>query len=64
MNYTVEKIQFSSSNSINIIHGFLYIPQGEIKAIIQISHGMCENISNYKEFAEYFVKLRLFSMWA
>lgn len=63
MNYTIEKIQFSSSNSVNTIHGFLYIPQGEIKAIIQISHGMCENINNYKIFAEHFVKLRLYCMW-
>lgn len=54
MEYKIEKFEYSSTNSKTTIHGISYIPNGKIKAIIQISHGMCENIYCYEEFAKYF----------
>lgn len=46
---------FKSSNKINDIAYFVYTPEREInpKAILQISHGMCEYIERYEEFAEF-----------
>ena len=33
------------------IHGVIWLPDSEIKAILQITHGMTEHIYRYKEFA-------------
>ena len=33
------------------LHGVIWLPDTEIKAIIQITHGMTEHIYRYKEFA-------------
>ena len=57
MEFSTEKIAFKSSNNINIVHGKIMVPavKDEIKGIIQISHGMCEYIDRYDEFAEYLV---------
>ena len=35
------------------IHAIEWIPDGEIKAVLQICHGMSEHIGRYEEFAEY-----------
>lgn len=45
---------FKSSNGKTMIHGVKWIPNdGGYKAILQISHGMCEHIMRYDEFACY-----------
>ena len=44
---------FLSSNNVNKIHVALWIPEGEVKAILQISHGMIEHIGRYNSFARY-----------
>lgn len=31
----------------------IYEPEGEIKALVQLSHGMCEYIGRYREYAEH-----------
>lgn len=48
-----EEFSFLSSNGENSIHGVRWIPDGEVKCIVQISHGMCEYIERYSHFAEF-----------
>lgn len=44
---------FESSTNLGDIHADMWLPEGEIKAIVQISHGMAEYGLRYKDFAEY-----------
>lgn len=48
-----QHIQFLSNDHITLIHAVKWMPEGEVKAILQISHGMCEFVERYDEFAEY-----------
>ena len=49
-----ESISFKSSNGKDTIAGYIYtMPDIAPKAILQISHGMCEHIERYREFAEF-----------
>ena len=34
------------------LHAFRCVPEGEVKAILQLSHGMVEFIDRYKPLAE------------
>lgn len=52
-NYTTRHVTFLSHNKINRISGVIYIPEGTPKAILQISHGMCEYIGRYDSFMGY-----------
>lgn len=45
------KIQ--STDGKNQLHVYTFVPDSEVKAILQISHGMIEHIGRYKEFAEF-----------
>lgn len=47
-----EYTYLSSDNKTNI-HAIFWLPDGEIKAIVQISHGITEHILRYEEFARY-----------
>lgn len=49
-------IEFKSSNLKSTVKGYIYKPSGEIKAILQIAHGMCEYIKRYEEFISYLVE--------
>ena len=44
---------FPSKDGITEIHAIEWIPKGEIKAVLQIAHGMVEHIERYSDFAEY-----------
>lgn len=48
-----EEFSFRSTSDVCNIGGVRYIPDGEIKAILQISHGMQEFIDRYEGFAKY-----------
>nr|WP_300092398.1 alpha/beta hydrolase [Sedimentibacter sp.] len=48
-----EKFYYDSSDKLTKIHGLKWIPEGEIKGILQISHGMLEHMDRYHEFASY-----------
>ena len=51
-----EKFEFDSSNGIYKVHGKIMKPLNpEIKGIVQISHGMCEYIDKYDDFAKHLV---------
>ena len=53
MNYSKEEGTFLSSNGENQIRYYVYTPVGEIRAMLQISHGMCEYVERYEPFIEY-----------
>lgn len=48
-----EDIYYDSRDEITKIHAVRWIPDGEIRAIFQIVHGMQEHIDRYEEFAEF-----------
>ena len=56
MNYKKTTGTFLSSDGINAIAYYVYEPMGEIKGMMQISHGMCEYIERYEPHIEYFTK--------
>ena len=48
-----KEFKFRSANNDVDVRAVQYIPQGEPKAILQITHGMVEFIDRYEGFAEY-----------
>ena len=48
-----EEFTYRSNNDLADIRAVAYIPDGEIKAILQIAHGMDEFIDRYDDFARY-----------
>lgn len=48
-----EEFYFKSSDGQTNIRAMRYIPDGDIKAILQIAHGMVEFIDRYENFAQY-----------
>lgn len=44
---------FDSSDRETSLHGILWLPDGNPKMILQISHGMTEYIERYDEFGEF-----------
>lgn len=45
--------KLKSVDGFNTINGIMWVPEGEIKCILQISHGMIEFIDRYDDFAGY-----------
>ena len=35
------------------LHGFRCVPEGQVRAVLQLSHGMVEYIDRYRPLAEY-----------
>lgn len=57
MNDVLEKeYSFLSNNKYSDIYVKMWIPKGEIKAILQLSHGMNEHMGRYDEFANYLAR--------
>ena len=48
-----EHFTFLSNDHVTLIHGVRWVPEGEIRAILQISHGMVEFVERYDEFAAF-----------
>ena len=44
---------YPSSDGIHAIQAYEYLPDGEIKAVIQVAHGISEHFGRYKELWEY-----------
>jgi alpha-beta hydrolase superfamily lysophospholipase len=44
---------FASSNGVNTIKYYIYKPEGEIRAMIQLVHGMCEYVERYEPYIEF-----------
>ena len=53
MNYEYQEFSFPSSDGKNTIHAELYIPKGEIRGIVTLSHGMIDYVGRYGLLAEY-----------
>ena len=51
-----EWITFPSSNGSDTVTGYFYKGTAEPRAVIQLSHGMCEYLAFYDETAEFLVK--------
>ncbi len=51
-----EHLKYLSNDGVTQIHAIRWEPEGEIRAILQISHGMVEFIDRYHEFAAYLVE--------
>jgi alpha-beta hydrolase superfamily lysophospholipase len=57
MSYSYSEIKFPSKDGINTINAGIYEPRNtEIRAVIQVSHGMVDHIGRYKNLAEFFCK--------
>lgn len=44
---------FKSSDNIHDIAYYVYFPTGEMRGVVQISHGMCDYFKRYDEFARF-----------
>lgn len=53
MEITREEFYFCSQDGRHDIHAIRWVPAGEVKAVFQIVHGMCEHIERYDAFARY-----------
>ena len=49
-----EEFNYLSSDGKTMIHAVKWIPSGEVKMVLQISHGVTEHILRYEKFANYF----------
>ena len=49
----IEEFTFLSSDGQTRLHAMLWLPEGEIRGILQIAHGVAEHIARYDGFAHY-----------
>lgn len=56
MEYKTTHINLKSSNQKDTLFCRAVIPTGEIKGVVQISHGMCEYIDRYLPFMQFLAK--------
>lgn len=48
-----QEFYFDSKSGCDRLHGVRWVPEGRVKAVMQIVHGMAEHIERYDEFARY-----------
>lgn len=48
-----KEFYYDSKDGLTKIHAVEWIPEGDVKAVLQICHGMVEHIERYHEFAEF-----------
>ncbi len=48
-----KEYHFKSKDGVTKIHAVSWVPEGEVKAVLQIGHGMIEHINRYDRFATY-----------
>jgi len=53
MSYEIKEFAVAATDNIHTLVGKLYIPEGEIKGLFHIVHGMCEYIDRYDSFMSY-----------
>lgn len=51
-----KEFYFPSADGKTTIHAVEWLPEGDIVAVLQVSHGVTEHILRYEAFAEYFTK--------
>ncbi len=53
MSFEIKELKVQSSDNIHTLTGLLYIPEGEIKGLLHIVHGMTEHIERYDHLAAF-----------
>lgn len=53
MGHSFEKFRYPSADGISEIAAYLFVPEGEVKGILQIVHGMSEHFMRYRPFCEF-----------
>ena len=56
MDYEIKNFEVKSTDNIHTLRGKIYIPQGEIKYILGLVHGMTEYIDRYDHFFSFLAK--------
>lgn len=56
MKFTHFKSSYPSADGIHKIQFGVYFPTGQVRGIIQVSHGMCDYFERYRELAWYFTQ--------
>lgn len=56
MAFTTREILVPSTDGIHTLKGIAYIPDGEIKGVFHLVHGMCEYIGRYEHFLPFFAE--------
>ena len=54
---------YTSRDSVTKIHAIEWLPDREIKGVLQICHGMVEYIDRYDEFAEFMSEHGYYVVW-
>lgn len=52
-----EHFSYLSNDHVTLIHAIRWIPDGDVRAVLQIVHGMVEHVDRYDEFAGYLSEL-------
>jgi len=53
---TLSEFYFNSSTGINKIYACMVIPEGEVKGVVQIAHGIAEHIHRYLPFMKFLAR--------
>lgn len=53
MGYEKKEFTFPSSDGKNTVHAEMYIPEGEVRGVVALSHGMIDYVGRYTFLAEY-----------
>ncbi len=56
MSFTKKEIFVPSSDGLHTLNGIAYIPQGEIKGVFHLVHGMREYMGRYEHFLPFFAE--------
>lgn len=49
-----ETFEFAGYSGTNL-PAYLWLPDGDVKALLQVTHGMTEHMGRYEAFAEYLI---------
>lgn len=49
MSYRIMEKEVLSSDGIHTLYGKVYVPEGEVRALFQVAHGMAEHIGRYHD---------------
>ena len=53
MSYVYKEFFLPSTDGKNTLHAEMYLPEGEVRAVVQLAHGMIDYVSRYTALAEY-----------
>ena len=53
MSYTFKEISLPSCDGKNKLHAEMYVPSSEVRAVVQLAHGMIDYVGRYEALAKY-----------